>query len=112
MQRLGQMSFINGYMSDSQVNKPYIEITYTINEGAPVTGFAANQTSGKTPLSVKFTDSSTNIPTNWDWFSVTVQNSRTCRIPKSRYRLARIRLTCIPRIQTVATGRTRQIILP
>jgi PKD repeat protein len=63
-----QISFINGYMSDNPENKPYIEITYSKNEAAPVTGFTANQTSGTSPLPVKFTDSSTNTPTNWDWY--------------------------------------------
>ena len=46
---------------------------------APVAGFYANVTSGTAPLSVLFTDNSTNIPTSWDWDfgdgnSSTVQN--------------------------------------
>ncbi len=33
----------------------------------PVADFSANQTSGKVPLSVKFTDLSTNNPDTWSW---------------------------------------------
>jgi PKD repeat protein len=43
-------------------------ITVSSGVGAPVTGFSANVTSGSTPLAVRFTDSSTNAPTNWDWY--------------------------------------------
>src|ERR1700761_6073168 len=34
---------------------------------APVANFSATPTSGCGPLSVKFTDLSTNSPTNWTW---------------------------------------------
>jgi len=42
----------------------------TVSSGvvAPVTGFTANRTSGTSPLAVGFTDSSSNTPTNWDWY--------------------------------------------
>jgi PKD repeat protein len=47
----------------------------------PVADFSGNPTSGVAPLTVTFTDSSTNTPTNWDWTfgddsseNVTVQN--------------------------------------
>jgi PKD repeat protein len=42
----------------------------TVSSGVvtPVTGFTANRTSGTSPLVVRFTDSSTNTPTNWDWY--------------------------------------------
>ena len=42
----------------------------TVSSGvvAPVTGFTANMTSGSSPLAVRFTDSSTNTPANWDWY--------------------------------------------
>jgi PKD repeat protein len=33
----------------------------------PVVSFSANQTSGAVPLSVNFTDASTNSPTGWSW---------------------------------------------
>ena len=35
---------------------------------APGTSFTANVTTGASPLNVKFTDSSTGTPTNWDWY--------------------------------------------
>jgi PKD repeat protein len=35
---------------------------------APVAAFSANTTSGIAPLAVQFTDSSTNTPTDWDWY--------------------------------------------
>ena len=45
----------------------------------PVTNFAGTPTSGTVPLTVAFTDSSTNTPTSWnwnfgDWSSSTLQN--------------------------------------
>ncbi len=33
----------------------------------PVAGFTANSTSGKSPLAITFTDTSTNFPTSWNW---------------------------------------------
>jgi PGF-pre-PGF domain-containing protein len=53
----------DGYDSiDSQV------MTITINDVIiPVANFSANVTSGAVPLSVNFTDSSTNTPTSWLW---------------------------------------------
>jgi len=35
---------------------------------APVAAFTANTTAGVSPLAVAFTDSSTNAPTDWDWY--------------------------------------------
>ena len=47
----------------------YLDVDYTDAGGsAPVTAFSANVTSGAEPLGVGFTDSSTNTPTNWDWY--------------------------------------------
>jgi PKD repeat protein len=45
----------------------------------PVAAFSASPTSGKVPLNVKFTDTSTGSPTKWKWSfgdgtSSTVQN--------------------------------------
>ncbi|AKJ38378.1 PKD domain-containing protein [Methanosarcina barkeri] len=54
----------NAKGSDTKTIKNYI----VANElKAPVAAFSASQTSGKTPLTVKFTDKSTGIPTKWQW---------------------------------------------
>ncbi|MDP3396888.1 MAG: PKD domain-containing protein [Methanoregula sp.] len=39
----------------------------TVTGSAPVASFTANVTSGTVPLTVTFTDSSTNTPTAWNW---------------------------------------------
>lgn len=51
--------------SDEELKEDYI----TINEGVqlPVAAFSANKFSGLAPLSVTFTDASTNGPTEWKW---------------------------------------------
>jgi len=46
----------------SKIN--YIKVT---TPPAPVAAFTASPTSGKAPLSVKFTDKSTGSPTEWKW---------------------------------------------
>ena len=38
-----------------------------VSQAAPVTDFYADVTSGTAPLTVKFTDTSTNIPTSYNW---------------------------------------------
>jgi len=59
------------YTSDWGDNNYYglrrIELQ-TEDVSAPVAAFSANDTSGYSPLDVGFTDSSTNTPTNWDWY--------------------------------------------
>ncbi|WP_370575556.1 PKD domain-containing protein, partial [Methanomethylovorans sp.] len=39
----------------------------TVTAPAPVANFSADATSGAIPLTVNFTDHSTNIPTSWEW---------------------------------------------
>ena len=48
---------------DDEVKTNYIAVT----PPAPVAAFSGTPTSGTAPLSVSFTDSSTNIPTSWSW---------------------------------------------
>jgi len=49
-------------------NSGYNEIYMaTIGSSLPVADFSASPTSGKTPLNVKFTDTSTGSPTSWFW---------------------------------------------
>jgi PGF-pre-PGF domain-containing protein len=43
------------------------QTNYITTAIAPVADFSANVTSGALPLSVSFTDQSTNTPTNWEW---------------------------------------------
>jgi PGF-pre-PGF domain-containing protein len=43
------------------------QLSYITAAIAPVANFSANVTSGASPLSVGFTDSSTNFPTSWFW---------------------------------------------
>lgn len=45
-------------------NDPRLTITYTV---PPVAAFSADVTSGEAPLTVTFTDESTNTPTSWAW---------------------------------------------
>lgn len=42
-------------------------ITVALAVDSPVASFKADNTSGKSPLKVKFTDTSTNSPTSWIW---------------------------------------------
>jgi PKD repeat protein len=43
------------------------DITFCAQSSAPVAGFTGTPTSGTAPLTVIFTDSSTNTPTSWLW---------------------------------------------
>ncbi|WP_155396543.1 PKD domain-containing protein [Methanosarcina barkeri] len=52
--------------NDSEVKTGYIKVS-SPSSAKPVANFSANPTSGKTPLNVKFTDTSTGSPTSWFW---------------------------------------------
>ncbi len=52
--------------SDSEVKTGYIKVTVS-SPGKPVAAFSASHSSGKAPLTVAFTDKSSNIPTKWKW---------------------------------------------
>ncbi|AKB51859.1 Chitin binding protein [Methanosarcina barkeri str. Wiesmoor] len=52
--------------SDSEVKTGYIKVS-SPSSAKPVAAFSASPTSGKTPLKVKFTDTSTGSPTSWFW---------------------------------------------
>jgi PKD repeat protein len=68
--------------SDTQTRTEYINVTSAPAPlTPPVADFSGNPTSGIAPLTVTFTDSSTNTPTSWYWSfgddssnNVTVQN--------------------------------------
>ena len=44
-----------------------VDIMYNNLGNIPIAEFSANITSGTSPLSVNFTDQSTNDPTSWQW---------------------------------------------
>ena len=53
----------NAYGSDGETKTNYITVTVP----PPVANFSGTPTSGASPLTVNFTDSSTNNPTSWSW---------------------------------------------
>ncbi len=57
-----QLTVANNFGTDTETKTSYI-----LTGSAPVAAFTANPTSGAAPLSVDFTDQSTNDPTSWFW---------------------------------------------
>ncbi|MFK8104149.1 MAG: M6 family metalloprotease domain-containing protein [Saprospiraceae bacterium] len=55
----------NSAGNDTKTVSNYITVNQTVI--APVTNFSANTTSGDAPLTVSFSDISTNSPTSWEW---------------------------------------------
>ncbi|MEQ8200944.1 MAG: PKD domain-containing protein [Syntrophomonadaceae bacterium] len=60
-----KLTVTNAGGSDEEIKTDYI----TVNPAplAPVAAFTADKTSGAAPLTVNFTDQSTNTPTSWAW---------------------------------------------
>lgn len=56
--------FVGGYSNPSK--QIHIFATYS-TPSAPVADFTATPLSGQVPLTVQFTDTSTNTPTSWLW---------------------------------------------
>jgi len=54
----------NAYGSDDEIKVDYITVT---SPPPPVAAFTGSPTSGQYPLTVDFTDQSTNTPTAWSW---------------------------------------------
>ncbi|PAV13689.1 cell surface protein, partial [Methanosarcina spelaei] len=69
--------------SNSEVKTGYIKVTGS-SPGKPVAAFSASPASGKAPLTVAFTDKSSNIPTKWKW-SFGDGTSSTIQNPKHKY---------------------------
>jgi PKD repeat protein len=55
----------NAVGKDTEIKTNYITVTASLK--APVADFSASKTSGNAPLTVKFTDKSTESPTAWKW---------------------------------------------
>ncbi|MFA5379264.1 MAG: PKD domain-containing protein, partial [Dehalococcoidia bacterium] len=55
----------NAAGSNVSIRANYITVT---GSQAPVANFTTNVTTGKAPLAIQFTDTSTNNPTGWAWF--------------------------------------------
>ena len=54
--------------NDGGSSSDQISVTITeTNNNPPIANFTANPTSGAAPLSVNFSDQSTNTPTTWQW---------------------------------------------
>ncbi|WP_048107514.1 PKD domain-containing protein [Methanosarcina barkeri] len=60
-----KLAVSNSNGSNALTKTDYIAVSGILN--APVTSFSASPTSGKTPLTVSFTDQSTGSPTSWRW---------------------------------------------
>ncbi len=61
-----EMTASNDYGSDTETKVDYITVNEPAGE-APVADFSGSPTSGEAPLTVNFTDESTNDPTSWSW---------------------------------------------
>jgi PKD repeat protein len=69
--------------SNSEVKTEYIKVAGS-SPGKPVAAFSASPASGKSPLTVSFTDKSSNIPTKWRW-SFGDGASSAIQNPKHKY---------------------------
>ena len=76
-------SYLNGTAGDSMYAMNTI-LVIEYPEEAPVANFTASTTSGKAPLTVSFTDTSTGSPTKWKW-SFGDGTSSTTQNPKHKY---------------------------
>jgi PKD repeat protein len=59
-----RLTVTNAGGTDDELKKDYIIVS---NQLAPVVQFSATPATGSAPLTVKFTDESTNTPTSWKW---------------------------------------------
>jgi PKD repeat protein len=73
--------------SDTETKTNYITISAPIV--APVTAFSGTPISGTAPLTVTFTDASTNVPTSWVWgFGDSNTTNTTVQNPVHTYTMA------------------------
>jgi PKD repeat protein len=67
---IGPVMVWDRYLSDADITELYNDgdgWEYTPAVSAPVAAFSGTPTSGSAPLTVAFTDESTNTPTSWAW---------------------------------------------
>lgn len=57
----------NAVSNDVETKSSYITVTAASGVIAPVAAFSGTPRSGTAPLTVQFTDASTNTPTSWSW---------------------------------------------
>jgi YVTN family beta-propeller protein len=69
----------NANGSNTLTKSSYIAVSSVL--ATPVTNFSASPTSGKAPLTVRFTDQSTGSPTEWKWTFGDGSNSTTDKNP-------------------------------
>ncbi len=74
--------------ADGHSNEKPMDITVNRVPTPPVANFTANKTEGTTPLTVKFTDKSTNSPTGWKWNFGDETTTSTAQNPEHTYATA------------------------
>ncbi|HII92519.1 MAG TPA: PKD domain-containing protein [Methanosarcina sp.] len=95
----------NSAGSNTTTKSSYIKATAnnTTNATVPAASFWGSQTSGKTPLTVTFTDASTNIPTAWNW-NFGDGNYSTLQKPRHTYSKAGNYSVTLKASNTAGTG--------
>jgi YVTN family beta-propeller protein len=79
------LSVTNAYITDSATG--YVTVTEPIPT-PPTAAFTADTTSGSAPLTVHFSDQSTNTPTSWDWDYGDSSTHGTIQNPTHQYTVA------------------------
>jgi PKD repeat protein len=83
-----KLTVANAGGSDDETKTGYITVSPAV--AAPVVAFSGTPTSGTAPLTVQFTDASTNTPTSWAWTfgdggTSTVQNPSHVYLSEGSY---------------------------